>query len=223
MPPFHQAANHIRELARGESRHGSCGVGVGEAVEDAQADKAPIQRIADMVSNYFVPIVVVAALITFTLWYQVITVTPPAGYSQFLFAFQLMIAVLVIACPCAMGLATPTAIMVGTGKGAENGVLFKSSAALERLGNVKVVALDKTGTITEGKPAVTDVVANERLTVNNEQLSMSKEQLLRLAGSIDAARCWGWRAPAWGPVRAPGASSSSGSHNAAPRNHCDVQ
>ncbi len=79
------------------------------------------------------------------------------------------VAVLVIACPCAMGLATPTAVMVGTGKGAENGILFKSSTALERLGGVKVVVLDKTGTITEGKPAVTDVIFNKQSTLNNTQ------------------------------------------------------
>lgn len=126
-------------------------------VEDAQADKAPIQRIADRVSNYFVPLVVTAALITFVFWYNVITVTPPAGMSQFLFAFQLMICVLVIACPCALGLATPTAIMVGSGVGLSRGILFKKASVLENISKLDVILFDKTGTITIGKPVVVSV------------------------------------------------------------------
>ncbi len=126
-------------------------------VEDAQADKAPIQRIADAVSNYFVPLVVTASLITFLLWYKVFTFTPPAGMSQFLFAFQLMICVLVIACPCALGLATPTAIMVGSGVGLSKGILFKRASVLETISRLDVILFDKTGTITVGKPAVVGV------------------------------------------------------------------
>jgi Cu+-exporting ATPase len=143
-------------------------------VEQAQGSKAPIQKLADQVSAWFVPMVIIIAALTFVAH---MVFNPEAGVTS---AIMAMVAVLVIACPCAMGLATPTAVMVGTGKGAENGVLFKSSSALERLGNVKVVALDKTGTITEGKPAVTDLIVNE-------QVAMSKEQLLRLAGSIEKA------------------------------------
>jgi len=126
-------------------------------VEDAQSDKAPIQRIADTVSNYFVPFVVTAALITFALWYTVLKVPPPVGFSQFLFSFQLMIAVLVIACPCALGLATPTAIMVGSGVGLNRGILFKRASVLERIAKLDVILFDKTGTITVGKPEVVGI------------------------------------------------------------------
>jgi P-type Cu+ transporter len=143
-------------------------------VEQAQGSKAPIQKLADQVAAWFVPMVIIIAALTFV---GHMVLNPEAGVTS---AIMAMVAVLVIACPCAMGLATPTAVMVGTGKGAENGILFKSSAALERLGNVKFVALDKTGTITEGRPAVTDVVCSEQLKMNNEQL-------LRLAGSIEQA------------------------------------
>jgi P-type Cu+ transporter len=143
-------------------------------VEQAQGSKAPIQKLADQVSAWFVPMVIIIAALTFVAH---MVLNPAAGVTS---AIMAMVSVLVIACPCAMGLATPTAVMVGTGKGAENGVLFKSSTALEQLGNVKVVALDKTGTITEGKPAVTDVMTND-------QLKMTKDELLRLAGSIEQA------------------------------------
>jgi Cu+-exporting ATPase len=143
-------------------------------VEQAQGSKAPIQKLADQVSAWFVPLVIVIAALTFV---GHMIFNPEAGVAAALMA---MVAVLVIACPCAMGLATPTAVMVGTGKGAENGVLFKSSSALESLGKAQVVALDKTGTITEGKPAVTDVI-------NNVQVTSSKEEVLRLAGSIETA------------------------------------
>ncbi len=143
-------------------------------VEQAQGSKAPIQKLADQVSAWFVPMVIIIAALTFV---GHMIFNPAAGVTSALMA---TVAVLVIACPCAMGLATPTAVMVGTGKGAENGVLFKSSTALESLGKVKFVALDKTGTITEGKPTVTDVMTND-------QLKMTKEQLLRLAGSIEQA------------------------------------
>ncbi len=121
-------------------------------VEEAQGSKAPIQRLADRVSAVFVPIVIVVALLTFGVWW----LWGPAP--AFLFALTNFVAVLVIACPCAMGLATPTAIMVGTGKGAEHGILIKSAEALERLGKTQTVVLDKTGTLTVGKPRVTDLL-----------------------------------------------------------------
>ncbi|MGD8850173.1 MAG: heavy metal translocating P-type ATPase [Anaerolineales bacterium] len=126
-------------------------------VEEAQGSKAPIQRMADKVSAVFVPIVIGIAVITFLGWYFL--APPPAeDISAFTRALINMVAVLVIACPCAMGLATPTAVMVGTGKGASSGILFKSSEALEQAGRMDTVILDKTGTITRGQPAVTDVV-----------------------------------------------------------------
>jgi Cu+-exporting ATPase len=146
-------------------------------VEDAQGSKAPIQKLADQVSAIFVPIVIAIALLTFAGWYFV---GPPlainADIDGFTRALINMVAVLVIACPCAMGLATPTAVMVGTGKGAEAGILFRNSEALERAGNVKVVVLDKTGTITRGQPAVTDIVTNDQV---------SSQELLRLAASVE--------------------------------------
>jgi Cu+-exporting ATPase len=121
-------------------------------VEQAQGSKAPIQRVADQVSGVFVPIVLVLAALTFIGWLVI-------GQIGFTAALVNAVAVLVIACPCALGLATPTAIMVGTGRGAEMGVLFKNSEALESAKRVQVVALDKTGTITRGEPSVTDVIA----------------------------------------------------------------
>jgi len=139
-------------------------------VEDAQGSKAPIQKLADQVSAIFVPAVIGIALLTFAGWYFF------GAQGDFTRALINMVAVLVIACPCAMGLATPTAVMVGSGKGAELGVLFKSSEALERAGKVSVVVLDKTGTITKGQPAVTDVVVNGKWKV---------EDILRLAASVE--------------------------------------
>jgi Cu+-exporting ATPase len=121
-------------------------------VEEAQGSKAPIQRLADRVSAVFVPIVIVVALLTFGVWWLW------GPHPAFLFALTNAVAVLVIACPCAMGLATPTAIMVGTGKGAEYGVLIKSAEALELLHKVGTVVLDKTGTLTIGRPVVTDII-----------------------------------------------------------------
>ncbi|HLA07128.1 MAG TPA: heavy metal translocating P-type ATPase, partial [Anaerolineales bacterium] len=148
-------------------------------VEDAQGSKAPIQKLADQVSAIFVPIVIAIALLTFAGWYFLGPVLPVnADTDNFTRALINMVAVLVIDCPCAMGLATPTAVMVGTGRGAEMGVLFKSSEALERAGKVTVVVLDKTGTITKGQPAVTDVAVSDRS-------SVSKEELLRLAASVE--------------------------------------
>jgi len=121
-------------------------------VSEAQGSRAPIQRLADVVTGYFVPAVLGLAALTFVAWF----VAGPAP--AFNLALLNTVAVLIIACPCALGLATPTSIMVGTGKGAEAGVLFRNAEALERLGSVRAVVLDKTGTLTEGRPRVTDVV-----------------------------------------------------------------
>ena len=121
-------------------------------VSDAQGSRAPIQRLADIVTGYFVPMVLGLASLTFVVWF---VFGPQPAFNM---ALLNTVAVLIIACPCALGLATPTSIMVGTGKGAENGVLFRNAEALERLGSVRAVVLDKTGTLTEGKPRVTDIV-----------------------------------------------------------------
>jgi Cu+-exporting ATPase len=123
-------------------------------VQEAQASKAPIQRLVDLISSYFVPIVIMLAIATFTIWY--IFGPNPA----FLFALLNSVAVLIIACPCAMGLATPTAIMVGVGKGAEQGILIRNAESLEIAHKINTVIFDKTGTLTKGKPEVTDVVGN---------------------------------------------------------------
>ncbi|MBI4014947.1 MAG: heavy metal translocating P-type ATPase [Candidatus Aenigmarchaeota archaeon] len=120
-------------------------------VEEAQISRAPLQRLADRISSYFVPIVVAVALLSFATWYFVM------GQS-FIFSFTILVSVLIIACPCALGMATPTAILVGTGKGAENGILIKNGEALERAGKISAVVFDKTGTLTVGKPKVTDIV-----------------------------------------------------------------
>ncbi|WP_163970291.1 heavy metal translocating P-type ATPase [Oceanobacillus halotolerans] len=128
-----------------------------KVVEDAQGSKAPIQRLADVISGYFVPIVVGIAIITFIIW---ITLVTPGNLEPSLVA---AIAVLVIACPCALGLATPTSIMVGTGKAAESGILFKGGEHLERTHQLDAVIFDKTGTITKGKPEVTDFTANDSI------------------------------------------------------------
>ena len=121
-------------------------------VQDAQGSKAPIQRLADLVTSYFVPAVLGVAALTYVVWF---VFGPEPAFNL---ALLNTVAVLIIACPCALGLATPTSIMVGTGKGAENGVLFRNAEALERLHKVRAVVLDKTGTLTEGKPRVTDIV-----------------------------------------------------------------
>ena len=121
-------------------------------VQEAQGSKAPIQRLADLVTSYFVPAVLGIAAVTFVTWF---VFGPQPAFNL---ALLNAVAVLIIACPCALGLATPTSIMVGTGKGAENGVLFRNAEALERLHKVRAIVLDKTGTLTEGKPRVTDIV-----------------------------------------------------------------
>jgi Cu+-exporting ATPase len=146
-------------------------------VEDAQASKAPIQQLADRISAIFVPAVIAAALLTFLVWFFVIPLPAGAGANAFTRALINAVAVLVIACPCAMGLATPTAVMVGTGKAAEMGILFKNSEALERSGRLTSIVLDKTGTITRGQPAVTDIVVSDLVGGENE--------LLRLAASVE--------------------------------------
>ena len=139
-------------------------------VQEAQGSKAPIQRLADLVSSYFVPIVIMLAIATFVVWFD-FGPTPALT-----FALLNTVAVLIIACPCAMGLATPTAIMVGTGKGAEHGILIKDAASLETAHKIKTIIFDKTGTLTKGKPEVTDIVSID---------SISKDELLKLAGSIE--------------------------------------
>ena len=148
-------------------------------VEDAQGSKAPIQKLADQVSAVFVPVVIGIALLTFMGWFFFGPPLPVnSDVDNFTRALINMVAVLVIACPCAMGLATPTAIMVGTGKGAEAGILFRNSEALERAGKVSVIVLDKTGTITRGQPAVTDIIPNAELPFTNDEL-------VRLAASVE--------------------------------------
>ncbi|MBI3740950.1 MAG: heavy metal translocating P-type ATPase, partial [Chloroflexi bacterium] len=146
-------------------------------VEDAQMSKAPVQKLADQISAIFVPVVVVIALATFALW----SVFGPLP--QFTFAFVNFVAVLIIACPCALGLATPTAIMVGTGKGAEMGVLIRSGGALETTHKIDTIILDKTGTLTRGKPVVTDTITNYQLPITNEQ--MTNEKFLTLVASAE--------------------------------------
>lgn len=150
-----------------------------QLVENAQASKAPIQNLADKISAIFVPIVITVAAITFLAWYFLVPL--PADSQVTLLARSLinMVAVLVIACPCAMGLATPTAVMVGTGRGAELGILVKSSESLEIAGQVDTVVLDKTGTLTRGQPAVTDIVVLDPL--------YSEDELLVLAASAEIA------------------------------------
>ena len=155
-------------------------------VEQAQGSKAPIQRLADTVAGVFVPVVLVIAFVTFTVWTvagYVFRFTPTssamtgASSQPWVVALVAAIAVLVVACPCALGLATPTAIMVGTGQGAERGVLIKGGESLERIQAVRAVVLDKTGTITRGKPELTDIVAFGA--------DLSEAELLRLAASVE--------------------------------------
>jgi len=138
-------------------------------VEEAQGSRAPIQRLADLISAYFVPAVIGVAVVVFLVW---LIVGPEPSYVT---AILTAVAVLIIACPCAMGLATPTAIMVGTGKGAENGVLIRSAESLERAHAVDVVVLDKTGTITRGRPAVTSIHAG----------NVGDDRLMSLAASVE--------------------------------------
>ena len=154
-------------------------------VEEAQGSKAPIQKLADQVSALFVPAVITIAMVTFLVWYFFLPAPADPGTSVFTRALINMVAVLVIACPCAMGLATPTAVMVGTGKGAEMGVLLRSGEALERAGRVSIVVLDKTGTITRGQPAVTDIVVEAKTVDIGNGSVYSPDEVLRLAASVE--------------------------------------
>jgi len=136
-----------------------------ELVEDAQGSKAPIQRLADKVSSYFVPAVLIISIFSFSIWYFVFGQT-------FVFSLSIFISVLIIACPCALGLATPTAIIVGTGKGAENGILIKGAEALENIHKINAIVFDKTGTLTKGKPELTDII---------ELNKVNKKEILKYA------------------------------------------
>ncbi len=142
-------------------------------VQDAQASRAPIARLADVISGYFTPVVISLAIATFVVWFDLL---PPG--ERFAPALVAFVAVMIIACPCAMGLATPTAILVGTGRGAEQGILIRGGEILERAGQITTVVLDKTGTITTGRPEVTDVVAAP---------GTDERGLLALAASVERA------------------------------------
>ena len=162
MGAFHMSATRVgKETALAQ---------IIRLVEEAQGSKAPIQRLADFVASIFVPAVLVIAAATFVLW----SLIGPEG--AVIYATLNSVAVLIIACPCALGLATPTAIMVGTGKGAENGILIRSGGALETAHKLQTIVLDKTGTITEGKPRVTDVLTASGFTEN---------EVVRLAASLE--------------------------------------
>jgi len=137
-------------------------------VEEAQGSKAPIQRLADKVSGIFVPVVILIAVISFLFWYFIAPSFFSLNPTPFIFSFTVFVAVLIIACPCALGLATPTAIMVSTGKGAENGILIKNAEALETAHKLTTIVFDKTGTLTKGKPEVTDVVVLDSKYVEND-------------------------------------------------------
>ena len=138
-------------------------------VEEAQGSKAPIQKLADKVASVFVPIVIAIAIITFVIWIII------GGNNSFSFALINFVAVLIIACPCAMGLATPTALIVGIGKGAENGILIKNGEHLELAHKLNTILFDKTGTITEGKPVVSKVITN----------GIGESELLKLTASLE--------------------------------------
>jgi len=139
-----------------------------DLVEEAQLSKAPMQRLADYISARFVPSVILIAVTAFSLWYFIVN-------ESFTFSLAILIAVLIIACPCALGIATPTAIMVGTGKGAEHGILIKGGEYLERTYKVQTIVFDKTGTLTKGEPSVTDVVS----------IRFSEEEILKLASMAE--------------------------------------
>ena len=140
-------------------------------VQQAQGSKAPIQRLADQVTGWFVPVVIAIAILTFIIWYNVM--------GNVTLALVTTVGVLIIACPCALGLATPTSVMVGTGKGAEHGILIKGAESLELAHQIQTIVLDKTGTLTQGKPTVTDFITVEGTADRNEQ------HLLQLAASVE--------------------------------------
>jgi len=146
-----------------------------QLVEDAQATKAPIQRLADQVAGVFVPIVMAIAIAAFVVWFDF------GPQPALVFSTVTLVTVLIIACPCALGLATPTAILVATGRAAEHGILIRSGEALERLSKVRTVLLDKTGTITEGKPTVTHIVTAKR----PDGTSLSPAEVLKWAASVE--------------------------------------
>jgi len=139
-------------------------------VEEAQGSKAPIQKLVDVISSYFVPAVVITATLSFVLWWAF------GPEPSLIFGLTTFIAVLIVACPCALGLATPTAIMVGTGKGAENGILIKGAESLETAHRIKTIVFDKTGTITFGEPSLTDLIVND---------GYQKDEVLRLIASVE--------------------------------------
>lgn len=145
-------------------------------VGDAQRSRAPIQRLADVVAAYFVPAVVFAAIIAFGVW---------LALGSLAYAIVAAVSVLIIACPCALGLATPMSVMVGTGHGARNGVLIKKAEALETLGKIDTLVIDKTGTLTEGKPAVTDIIITGKIARGAGRNDISKDDALRLAASVE--------------------------------------
>jgi P-type Cu+ transporter len=147
-----------------------------KSVQEAQGSKAPIQKIADRVASYFVPTIIVIAFLVFGIWLFL--------DNNFTSALLRLIAVLVIACPCALGLATPTAIVVGTGIGAAKGILFKNSEALEKVHKLKSIALDKTGTITSGKPKVNEIIVSKNFSAMFED-SNTKDSLLQLVASVE--------------------------------------
>ena len=149
-----------------------------QLVENAQASKAPIQKLADKISAIFVPIVIAVAALTFLIWYFLVPLPANSDVSLLARALINMVAVLVIACPCAMGLATPTAVMAGTGRGAELGILVKTSESLEIAGQIDTIILDKTGTLTRGQPAVTEIIPLAE--------GWTEEQVLTLAASVEA-------------------------------------
>ncbi|GAH61906.1 unnamed protein product, partial [marine sediment metagenome] len=139
-------------------------------VQDAQGSKAPIQRLADVISGYFVPIVISIAISTFVIWFNF------GPFPPLTFALLTFVAVMIIACPCALGLATPTAVMVGTGKGAEKGILIKGGESLETAHKLDTIVFDKTGTLTRGEPEITDIVT---------QNDYSEEEILKYAASAE--------------------------------------
>ena len=149
-------------------------------MRDAQGSRAPIQKLADRISGVFVPVVLQIAIVTFATWFIAAHVSGASGGEAMVRAFAAAVAVLIIACPCAMGLAVPTAVMVSTGKGAELGVLIKGGEALQRAGDLTTVVLDKTGTVTEGKPTVTDVV-------RAADPALDEPELLALVASLETS------------------------------------